>query len=111
MSGHPSRALPEGLENYARTKEFTHDTLPKSIAEMHNTKEGVWGRLNVLRGEVQYFLSGDDSPLATIHGPGSFVILPTERHYVRMSKDAAIFVEFFREPRGSSATTSESSTV
>lgn len=99
MSDDPARTLPEGLENYAKTKHYTHETLPKSIAEDHNTKEGVWGRLNVVKGEAQYFLSGQKDPLATIQGPGTFVILPTERHYVKLSKDAEIFVEFWRRPK------------
>lgn len=99
MSEDPARTLPDGLEQYAKTKQFTHETLPKSIAEEHNTKEGVWGHLRVLKGEVQYFLAGQDSPLATIQAPGSFVILPTELHYVKLSQDAEFFVEFWRKPK------------
>ena len=91
-----SRSLPEGVKPYASTKEFTAETVPDSLLKAHTTKQGCWGRLNVMSGHVEYFLEGADQPLARIEANDSWIILPAEVHFVKVSEDGKFFVEFCR---------------
>lgn len=93
-----SRALPEDAEPYRRTKVFTARTVPRGILEQHSTKAGTWGLIHVHAGQVEYFLDGHATPLATVGSGESFVVLPEEVHFVRLSADAEFSVEFHKRP-------------
>ena len=88
------RTLPSDVASYSKTSVFTAETLPDKLKNAHETKAGTWGQLTVNRGEVSYFLEGEDQPLARVTEGDSFIIIPEERHYVRSSDDAEFFVEF-----------------
>lgn len=90
------RVLPEDAEAYRQTKVFTSRTVPRGILAQHSTKAGTWGLIHVRAGEVQYFLEGETSPLATVCAGSSFVVLPEEVHFVRLSEDAEFSVEFHK---------------
>ncbi len=92
------RTLPAGAVAYSRTKLFDRQTLPDKLGTEHSTKAGVWALIHVESGQVDYVLSGADTPLATIEAGQSFVVLPQEVHRVALSDDAAFFVEFHRMP-------------
>ena len=90
------RNLPDGVEPYALSPVFTRDTIPNKLTRVHETKGGVYGRIQVSRGIVRYHLEDDNEPLAEIHEGENWVILPTERHFVVLSKDAEFHIEFCR---------------
>ena len=50
-------ALPEGLEPYRQTPEFTEKTVPAGLLRSHSTKEGVWGLIRVSEGALRYRLT------------------------------------------------------
>ncbi len=93
-----SRTLPKDAEAYQQTKLFTPRTVPRSILAKHSTKAGTWGLIHVRAGTVQYVLEGEDVPLATIETGETFVVLPEEVHFVRLSEDAEFLVEFHKRP-------------
>lgn len=45
---------PEGLEPYKRTAVFSAETLPTGLRKQHNTRAGVWARIEVLSGQLHY---------------------------------------------------------
>jgi len=92
------RTLPDDAEAYQQTKLFTAKTVPRSILAQHSTKAGTWGLIRVHAGQLQYFLEGEDVPLATVPTGGTFVVLPEEVHFVRLSDDAEFLVEFHKRP-------------
>ena len=49
-----SSRIPSGYINYLSTKEFTEDTIPDSLLKRHNTKNGSWGKIVILEGELIY---------------------------------------------------------
>ena len=91
-----SRALPDDAESYRQTKVFTAQTVPRSLLAQHSTKAGTWGLIHVHAGRVEYFLEGEETPLATVPTGSSFVVLPQEVHFVRLSDDAEFSVEFHK---------------
>jgi len=88
--------LPEGVKPYASSAVFTSTSVPKNLLNAHATKDGVWGRLNILEGTVQYFLQGQSEPLAILHKNDSWIIFPTELHFIQPSKEAEFQIEFCR---------------
>ncbi|MEM9669074.1 MAG: DUF1971 domain-containing protein [Pseudomonadota bacterium] len=90
------RSLPDDALPYAKTSIFTAETVPSKLTNTHNTKKGIWGRLNVNRGEVSYYLDGEDAPLAAIRAGETLIIQPEEWHFVRLNEDAEFFVEFYK---------------
>lgn len=48
------RSWPSGLAAYRRTSEFDAESLPAGLRHEHSTKMGVWGRVHVLEGALQF---------------------------------------------------------
>ena len=88
------RSLPKGVEKYSQSPVFKAGQVPERLQKSHTTKEGVYGRLVVSAGEVEFFLTGQTAPLAVIKPGDAFIILPREEHFVRVSEDAEFCVEF-----------------
>ncbi len=93
------RSLPADVEAYGKTPVFTNETVPDKILNHHDLQAGTWGLLTVESGTVSFFLKGDDAPLAVIASGETFVILPEEIHFVRLSEDAKFFVAFYKRPK------------
>lgn len=92
------RVLPAHVKAYKRTPDFTCDTVPKALLEAHDTKAGVWGRIVVVEGEVQYriFEPTQEEVLLSPTLPG--VVEPTMKHAVTPRPGARFYVEFLRAP-------------
>ena len=41
------KTLPENLDFYTRTLDFTEDTVPSGILGRHSTAAGTWGKIKV----------------------------------------------------------------
>ncbi len=87
--------LPDGLEPYNRTPEFTHSSVPAGLLRDHATKHGVWGVIHVVRGELIYRIAEPcETHRLSPANPG--VVVPEVLHSVELVGDAAFFVEFWR---------------
>ena len=96
-TGHSS--LPEDVTSYRRTAEFTEATVPAGLLRSHSTKEGVWGLIHVLEGELLYKVTDARRPtyeavLDARSAPG--VVEPTILHEVQPRGGVRFFVEFYR---------------
>jgi tellurite methyltransferase len=90
------RVIPDGYEPYRQTPAFDQGTVPKALLERHTTKPGVWARIQVLHGSVDYLLHepfGSRERL-TPHAPG--VIPPEVEHHLETSGPVSFYVEFWR---------------
>ena len=84
-------------EPYKTTPEFDEASLPDAIRNRHSTKQGVWGLLRVIEGEVT--LVFEDPPRrvrVTPEAPAE--IAPEARHHVETGGQMRMIVEFHREP-------------
>jgi len=68
--------LPRGLAPYARTPEFTPDTLPAKLQAAHSTKAGTWGLLHVQAGSVRYTLEPPQNGEVIVSAGQTVVIEP-----------------------------------
>ncbi|MCI4666180.1 MAG: DUF1971 domain-containing protein [Neomegalonema sp.] len=91
-----SRALPASVAPYAQIGPYTCDTAPGKLLAEHSLKAGVYGVIAVRQGVVRYFLGEATQLEAAVSAGGSFIILPTEAHYIRPSPDAVFTITLLR---------------
>lgn len=102
MTDIPAR-IPDGLEAYARSPDFTPATLPASLRAAHATKPGTWGLLHVLEGEVLYELEPPRQGGRRARAGETVVIEAAVPHHVTFTEPGRIYIEFYRKPAVSDA--------
>lgn len=81
---------------YGSSQVFDEHSLPDALRNEHSTKEGTWGLLRVLEGEVRLvFLDPPSELLVTVDDPAP--IPPRSPHFVRLIGPMKMQVEFYRE--------------
>jgi tellurite resistance-related uncharacterized protein len=84
---------------YKVTPVFDEQSLPQAIRSAHSTKEGVWGLLRVLEGEVRLVFHDPARELrVTPESPAP--IPPQDVHHVEVDGPMRMQVEFYRERPG-----------
>ena len=83
---------------YRSTPVFDETTLPEALKREHRTKDGVWGVIRVLEGELKFVLaeSGTETIL-TPDRPG--LVQPQQTHRVEPLSRLRMQIDFYdREP-------------
>jgi tellurite resistance-related uncharacterized protein len=92
--------LPKDVKKYSETPVFTEVTVPKKITDNHSTKTGVWGKLCVIEGEVDYIIpheNDDKTPEIKRVISGDFAVIePTIIHRAQPVGSAKFKVEFYK---------------
>ena len=90
------KELPSEVSSYKRTPEFTNETVPKGLLKAHQTKEGTWGKIVVLEGELCYRIL--EPEVEEVHlSPEKFgVVEPAVLHEVEPLTELKFYVEFYR---------------
>jgi tellurite resistance-related uncharacterized protein len=90
--------LPDGLEHVRTTDTFDNDTVPAGLLRAHRVAEGVWGRLVVHSGAVNFVFDDEPEHPITVSA-GDTVAIPTARqHHLELHEAATFAVEFHRLP-------------
>ncbi len=90
------KALPAQALSYKRTPEFTNETVPKGLLRAHQTKEGTWGKIVVLEGQLRYRILEPDLELLDLSAENYGVVEPTILHEVEPLGEVRFYVEFYR---------------
>jgi tellurite resistance-related uncharacterized protein len=81
---------------YASSPIFAEQSLPDALRNDHRTKDGTWGVLRVLAGEVRLvFIDPPSQVLVTPETPA--LIPPQATHFVELLGKMTMQVEFYRE--------------
>lgn len=84
-------------EPYQSTPIFTSKSLPAALRKAHNTKDGTWGILNLLRGSLIYTIE-ETGEVQFLYAPARALIAPMQYHYVTPGcDDMEMRVDFYRE--------------
>ena len=96
------RELPAGVVKYSQVpkgKTFTVTTIPRGLLKEHNTKVGTWGKINVLRGKLEYQINEPQKSVFELSPSKPGFIEPQIRHQVKpLTDDVEFVVEFYRFP-------------
>lgn len=87
--------IPEELTAYKKTPIFTEQSVPAGLLNDHQTKQGIWGKIVVLEGELLYIISNPEE--RHVLGVENFgVVEPTVIHQVKPLGEVSFYVEFYR---------------
>lgn len=82
---------------YKSTPVFDETTLPAALRREHRTKDGVWGVIRVLEGELRFVLAdGGGETILTPERPG--LVLPQQTHHVEPLGKMRMRVDFYDVP-------------
>lgn len=93
----------EKLLCYKQMPVWTKDTLPQMFQEKHNTKEGTWAKLTILKGELKFYVlteEGDvvDTAIFTPENQPSFVEPQVWHKVEALSDDLECQLGFYCTP-------------
>lgn len=91
--------LPEGLRKHGETRTFDETSVPAKLLDLHDTKPGVWGRLVVEQGALDYIVPGPPETCERISAGEFGVIEPTVVHRVGLCGPVRFRVEFLSMPQ------------
>ena len=88
--------IPESVVAYKKTPVFSENTVPKGLLQDHRTKKGVWGKINILEGELVYTIHStpQETLVLTPDNPG--VVEPARLHYIKPKGKVSFYVEFYK---------------
>ncbi|HEY6131011.1 MAG TPA: DUF1971 domain-containing protein [Halioglobus sp.] len=90
------KQLPENVVPYKRTPEFNEGSVPKGLLHAHQTKEGVWAKIVILEGRLQYSINEPEEVITILDENIFGVVEPTVLHEVKPLGKVRFYVEFYR---------------
>jgi tellurite resistance-related uncharacterized protein len=90
------KSLPTSAVFYKSTPVFNETTIPAGLQRDHTIASGVWAKINVLEGSLEYHIT---EPLPEKHllGVGDEgIIEPQVKHYVVAPSLVRFRVDFYR---------------
>ncbi len=91
-----AKNLPDHVEKYGESSLFTEQTVPRKLLSDHHLKPGVWGRLCVSSGALEFVIPGTPEQMHTISENEHLVIEPEQVHFVRPLGAVEFKIEFYR---------------
>jgi tellurite resistance-related uncharacterized protein len=90
--------LPAGLQYVRTTDTFDHEHHPAGLRRAHRVADGVWARLFVHTGGLDFSFEDEPDDTIRITGGGFIVIPPGRLHHVDITGPVTFALEFHREP-------------
>lgn len=88
--------FPDNFIPYKKTPVFTEESLPSGLKNDHSTKVGIWGKIIVIKGKLQYRVASLNTDMELSPGePG--IVLPEIIHSVTPLNMVKFYVEFYKE--------------
>lgn len=90
------KALPTDVTPYKKTPEFTETSVPAGLLKDHQTKEGVWGKIVILEGALEYTIIEPELEVIELSESRYGVVEPTVLHHIKPLGPVRFYVEFQR---------------
>ncbi len=91
------KELPADVVAYKRTKSFNQNSVPDALKNDHTTKAGVWGKLHIESGKLIYVVTEPGEEESTeLDSSRVGIIVPEQKHHVRIDEDVEFYVEFYK---------------
>lgn len=88
--------FPENFIVYKKTPIFTANSLPSELKNNHSTKTGIWGKIIVTEGKLQYRINSLKTDMEL--SPSKLgVILPEILHSLTSIGAVKFYIEFYKE--------------
>ena len=90
------RTLPDGVSEYARTREFSEASVPDNLLKRHRTRAGAWARIVVLEGRLRYRILEPAVEEVELSPGRDGIVEPQIPHEVKPVGRVRFHVEFWR---------------
>ena len=90
------KSLPTTVSFYAKSPEFTEDTVPKNLLESHRTKAGTWAKIVVMEGKLRYRIREPEIEENKLSPDRHGVVEPDVPHQVQPLGRVRFFLAFYR---------------
>lgn len=90
------KILPSNVKPYKKTPEFTELTVPAGLLKDHQTKSGVWGKIVILYGALEYTIIEPELDVTELSNSKHGVVEPTILHHIKPLGKVRFYVEFYR---------------
>ncbi len=90
------KILPQDVVAYKQTPVFTEDSVPRGLLRDHNTREGVWGKIVILEGTLEYRIQEPDLEVIELSPDKFGVVEPKIKHHIKPLGSVRFYVEFYR---------------
>ena len=87
--------LPESLNPIRKTPEFDEGSIPKGLLKEHNTKAGVWAKIVIVKGALQYKIN-EPEEVVILDTENFGVVEPAILHEVKPLGPVKFYVEFYK---------------
>lgn len=88
------------MELVRTTDVFDAESVPAGLLRAHQVAPGVWGRLAVYDGTIDFVFEDEPDEAITVAAGGRLVIPPATPHHVALTGPVSFAVEFYRDPEG-----------
>lgn len=88
------KSLPPHVKPYKSTPIFENETIPKGLLKDHNTKNGVWGVIHVIKGKLEYTIKDLKTYVLTPEKQG--IVEPEILHHIKPLGTVKFYVEFHK---------------
>lgn len=90
------KTLPDHVSAYKQTPDFTETTVPAGLLKNHQTKSGVWAKIVVLEGQLNYIILEPSREQHRLDNQTIGIVEPACLHYVEPLGSVRFYVEFYR---------------
>lgn len=87
--------LPVSVNPTRKTPEFDEASVPKGLLKAHQTKAGIWGKIVILEGELQYKINEPEEEIIILTTENHGVVEPTVLHEVKPLGSVKFYVQFY----------------
>ncbi len=90
------KTLPGNVSSYARSPEFTEETVPANLLQSHRTKAGTWAKIVIVQGKLRYRILEPEIEENELSPDSHGIVEPAVPHQVTPIGSVRFYVEFYR---------------
>lgn len=90
------KELPVNVTSYKKTPDFDESSIPKDLLKAHQTKEGVWAKISVSDGKLEYKINEPESEMVILDKNKYGVVEPMILHDIKVVGEVRFDVEFYK---------------
>ena len=90
------KGLPEGVSRYAKSPEFSHQSIPVNLRKLHRTDAKTWAKIVVLEGKLRYRILEPEIRDVELSPEKSGIVEPGIAHEVAAVGKVRFYLELYR---------------
>ncbi len=90
------KKLPSGVAYYARSREFSDQSIPENLLDSHRTKTMTWANIVVTQGRILYRILEPQIEEHELSPDRTGVVEPQVPHELEVMGEVRFHLDFYR---------------